>query len=93
MISDIQRLETIPSKDVEIKTGFWGERQATNRDRTIPAIYHQMKITGRLDAWRSNWQPGQPKPHIFWDSMRQVDRSRWLQPRQPSQSRTRAAGR
>lgn len=68
VISDIQLSEAIPQKNVEIKGGFWGARQATNRDRTIPAIYHQLEITGRLDAWRLNWQPGQPKPHIFWDS-------------------------
>ena len=43
--------QEIPFQNVKIEGGFWGERQATNRDRTIPAIYHQMQITGRLDAW------------------------------------------
>ncbi len=80
MISDIQRLERIPSKDVAIKSGFWGERQATNRERTIPAISRQMKISGRLDAWRLNWEAGQPKPSIlryghFWDS----DVGKWIE--------------
>ena len=31
--------------------------------------------TGRLDAWRLDWQPGQPKPHIFWDS----DTGKWIE--------------
>lgn len=68
MLSEQQRLKSIPIANVEIDGGFWSARQTINRERTIPAIYHQMDITGRLDAWRLNWQSGQPKPHIFWDS-------------------------
>ncbi len=75
MITNTPSLSAIPLHDVQIGTGFWGQRQATNRDRTIPAIYHQMQITGRLDAWHLNWQPGQPKPHIFWDS----DAGKWIE--------------
>jgi DUF1680 family protein len=62
-------------KNVKIENGFWGARQATNRNRTIPAIYRQMKNTGRLDAWRLDWKEGQPKPHIFWDS----DAGKWIE--------------
>jgi uncharacterized protein len=75
LIKDIKPLNAIPIGDVKITDGFWGERQATNRNRTIPAIYHQMQITGRLDAWRLDWQEGQPKPHIFWDS----DAGKWIE--------------
>ncbi len=75
MDTQLQYTQAIPSKNVEIKTGLWGERQATVRDRTIPAIYHQLQITGRLDAWRLDWKPGQPKPHIFWDS----DAGKWIE--------------
>ena len=75
MISNTSRLSAIPVRNVDIEKGFWGERQATNRDQTIPAIYHQMQITGRLDAWHLNWQPGQPEPHIFWDS----DAGKWIE--------------
>lgn len=60
---------------MKIENGFWGERQATNRERTIPAIYHQNQITGRLDAWKINRQPEQPEPHIFWDS----DTAKWIE--------------
>lgn len=75
MISDNQKLEAVPTQAVEINSGFWGERQTTNRDRTIPAIYHQMKTTGRLDAWKLDWEPGKRKPHIFWDS----DAGKWIE--------------
>jgi uncharacterized protein len=76
LISDVEKLQAVPLKNVTIEKGFWGERQATNRDRTIPAVYHQMKITGRLDAWKLDWQPGKtPKPHIFWDS----DAGKWIE--------------
>ena len=77
---DAQQQKAVPAKDVELKAGFWGERQATNRDRTIPAIHHQLKITGRIDAWRLHWEPGQPKPgkgiiDRFWDS----DDAKWIE--------------
>lgn len=75
MIKNIQRLNAAALPKVEIENGFLGERQKTNRDRTIPAIYYQMKKTGRLDAWRLDWQPDQPKPHIFWDS----DTGKWIE--------------
>ena len=75
MISNLPRLNAVPVKAVTIDSGFWGARQATNRDSTIPAIHHQMDITGRIDAWHLDWQPGQPKPHIFWDS----DAGKWIE--------------
>lgn len=62
--------------DVQIDGGFWADRQTTNRDKTIPAVYHQTKITGRLDAWKLDWKPGDPhEPHIFWDS----DTAKWIE--------------
>jgi DUF1680 family protein len=39
-------------------------------------VYHQTKITGRIDAWKIDWEPGkQPEPHIFWDS----DTAKWIE--------------
>lgn len=68
--------KALPWHDVNIEGGFLGERQATNRERTIPAVYHQTKITGRIDAWKIDWKPGkQPEPHIFWDS----DTAKWIE--------------
>ncbi|MCC6892765.1 MAG: glycoside hydrolase family 127 protein [Anaerolineae bacterium] len=65
----------ISLKDVVIDKGFWADRQLTNREHTLPAIQHQMEKTGRVDAWKLDWQPGQPKPHIFWDS----DNGKWIE--------------
>jgi len=79
LITNIQRLESIPATSVEITTGFWGERQATNRQRTIPAIYRQLQLTGRLDAWDLNKKRERPKRHpvvhMFWDS----DTGKWIE--------------
>ncbi len=76
MINKLQSPKNLAWHDVQIDGGFWGERQTTNRERTIPAVYHQTKITGRLDAWKLDWKPGkQPEPHIFWDS----DTAKWME--------------
>ncbi len=75
MITKLRRLEAIPAKNVEIGTGFWAGRQKTNREETIPAIYHQLNISGRLDAWNLNWQPEHPKPQIFFEA----DTGKWIE--------------
>lgn len=54
---------------VTLTGGFWQDKQRVNRDITLPIEYDQCKKTGRLDAWKLEWKPGQPNPpHIFWDS-------------------------
>ena len=64
---------------VSIRRGFWAERQAVNRQRTIPAIYRQLEETGRLKAW--SLQRTHPIPndrgtvYMFWDS----DTGKWLE--------------
>jgi DUF1680 family protein len=68
-------VKALPWHQVNLNGGFWGDRQATNRDRTIPAVYHQSKITGRLDAWRRDRDASMPVPHIFWDS----DTAKWIE--------------
>ena len=51
-------------------------RLRINRDRTIPFQYAQCKDTGRIDALRLAWKPGdEPVPHIFWDS----DVAKWIE--------------
>lgn len=50
-------------------TSFWAERVGVTRTNTLPAIYDQMKQTGRWDAMRLTWKHGDNnEPHIFWDS-------------------------
>jgi DUF1680 family protein len=70
-----QRINPPALPDVIIEKGFWADRQAVNRDKTIPAIYHQMDITGRLDSLKVDWNPSKPKPHHFWDS----DVGKWME--------------
>lgn len=64
---------------VTIHGGLWGERQATNRSRTIPAIYDQLQKTGRIDAWRMDPNRERPKKRsvitMFFDS----DTGKWLE--------------
>lgn len=65
--------QSLPWNAVQIESGFWGERQTTNREHTIPAIHHQSKITGRLGAWNS--ENAEKLTHIFWDS----DTAKWIE--------------
>jgi DUF1680 family protein len=61
---------------VSIEDEFWAPRIRVNRERTIPAEYRQCEETGRINAFRLNWKPGQkPVPHIFWDS----DVAKWVE--------------
>jgi len=61
---------------VTIEDTFWTPLLQRNRERTIPFQYAQLRDTGRLDALRLDWMPGQlPVPHIFWES----DVAKWLE--------------
>ena len=54
---------------VTIDDRFWSARIKANREQTIPRNYRQCKETGRIDALKLEWKPGQPhQPHIFWES-------------------------
>lgn len=62
--------------DVAIDDAFWHRRLQINRERTIPFQYAQCEETGRVDALRLRWQPGdEPVPHIFWES----DIAKWIE--------------
>src|SRR5260370_38625550 len=66
----------VPFANVSIDDAFWSPRLAINRERTIPFQYAQCKSTGRIDALRLAWKPGdEPVPHIFWDS----DVAKWIE--------------
>jgi uncharacterized protein len=65
-----------PFTQVTIADGFWAPRLEINRSATLPIEYEQCRVTGRLEAFKLNWQPGQePVPHIFWDS----DVAKWIE--------------
>jgi DUF1680 family protein len=66
----------VPFTQVTITDGFWAPRLETNRSATLPIEYEQCRATGRLEAFKLNWRPGQePVPHIFWDS----DVAKWIE--------------
>lgn len=66
----------VPLKNVRVEGAFWEPRQETNREVTLPIEYQQCKTTGRIDAWKLDWKPGEPgRPHHFWDS----DVAKWIE--------------
>ena len=66
----------VPLQAVSIGDGFLGRRVEVNRRVTLPIEYEQLKNTGRIDAWKLDWEEGQPnEPHIFWDS----DVAKWIE--------------
>lgn len=55
--------------EVRISGGFWKKKMDVNRRETLPIVFQRCEETGRIDALRQTWKPGQPnQPHIFWDS-------------------------
>jgi DUF1680 family protein len=66
----------LPLTSVTIADHFWSPRIRGVREQTLPYQYAQCRDTGRLDALRLTWQPGQqPVPHIFWES----DLAKWIE--------------
>ncbi len=66
----------VPCTAVTVDDPFWARSLQLNRERTIPFEYQQLQQTGRIDALRLTWQPGdEPVPHIFWDS----DVAKWIE--------------
>lgn len=69
-------MERVGFENVSITGGLWRERQRTVREVTAMAVYNRFKDTGRIDAFRCDWQEGMPfKPHVFWDS----DVAKWIE--------------
>ncbi len=67
---------TLPYQNVILKNGFLYDKQILNENITIDAVYNRFYDTGRVSAFRCDWQEGQPKkPHIFWDS----DVAKWME--------------
>ena len=45
-------LDPLSWKNVEIESGFWGQRLETNQKVTLDHQYEQLEETGRLDNFR-----------------------------------------
>jgi DUF1680 family protein len=66
----------LPFPQVTLTDSFWQPRQTANREASLPHIYEWLERTGRVDAFKLQWWPGDPNPpHIFWDS----DVAKWLE--------------
>src|SRR5690242_904272 len=71
-----RRVVPLPLRDVTIDDAFWSPRIRSVREKTLPFEHQQLLTTGRMDALRLEWRPGDdPVPHIFWDS----DIAKWIE--------------
>ena len=69
-------IQPLPLRQVTVADRFWAPRLENNRRVTLPTEYEQCRKTGRIDAWKLEWKPGDPNPpHIFWDS----DLAKWIE--------------
>ncbi len=65
----MKKFQSVDYSQIEIKNGFWHEKQELNRNTTVYAVFNRFVDTGRFDAFKMDWREGMPnKPHIFWDS-------------------------
>ncbi len=70
------KLRAVPFTAVSFEDDFWAPKQLSNRTQAIPMNEAQCRKSGRIDAFRLAWKPGQPhEPHIFWDS----DVAKWIE--------------
>lgn len=75
-MKNIRQLTPISLSAAKISNGFWGERLRVNREITLPIEYKQCRDTGRIDAFKLEWKPGDSEPpHFFWDS----DIAKWIE--------------
>ncbi|MEE4195624.1 MAG: beta-L-arabinofuranosidase domain-containing protein [Anaerolineae bacterium] len=70
------RFQVPKLSDVRITGGFWQQWQSAIREGSIPSVLDFLKSTGRIEAIKLAWKPGdEPKPHYFWDS----DVAKWIE--------------
>lgn len=66
----------VPLTAVTITDSFWEPRIRVNREQTLPHVYRLCRETGRVEAFKLDWEPGvEPVPHIFWVS----DVAKWIE--------------
>lgn len=67
--SAMDRKENQPETEVILHDPVFAPRRESCRKVTIPSSLRRCRETGRIDAFRLQWKPGDPNPpHIFWDS-------------------------
>ncbi len=70
------RSSSVPHTATIFQDAFWAPRLHTLRERTLPAIYQQMRQDGHFTAFRESWHAGMRRiPYVFWES----DISKWIE--------------
>ena len=70
------KIKTVPYYETKITDGFWKDRQELNRRVTIKAVYDRFYETGRIGAFKFDWNGDEETmPHYFWDS----DVAKWIE--------------
>ncbi len=69
-------MKLIPYNQVNLKSGFFFDKQELNRTTTINAVYDRFTETGRIGAFKFGFPEKDPiQPHFFWDS----DVAKWME--------------
>ncbi len=69
-------MKLIPHNQVNLKSGFFFDKQELNRKVTLRAVYDRFYETGRINAFKFGYPKDDPiQPHFFWDS----DVAKWME--------------
>ena len=69
-------MKLISHRHVQLKNGFFFDKQELNRKTTIGAVYDRFTETGRIGAFAFGYPDRDPiQPHVFWDS----DVAKWME--------------
>ena len=69
-------MKLIPHSQVNLKNGFFFDKEELNRNVTISAVYDRFTETGRIGAFKLGFPEKDPiRPHFFWDS----DVAKWME--------------
>ena len=69
-------MKTYSFHSVDLKDGFFKEKQDLSASVTIRSVYDRFDETGRVGAFNFDYKDGDEiKPHIFWDS----DIAKWIE--------------
>ena len=69
-------MKLISHSQVNLKSGFFYDKQELNRKTTINAVYDRFTETGRIGAFKFGFPEKDPiQPHYFWDS----DVAKWME--------------
>ena len=65
--------------NVRLSSGYLFDKQELNRKKTLRAVYDRFEETGRIGAFRFDYNeettPKEKRPHFFWDS----DVAKWIE--------------